>query len=130
MLFRSNFIFCIRTYIGTVVLRPFQEALIILPAQQVLVVLLIASIGVLLSPVTSVRGDSISTMATRAPTIRTSHSGCVQFGLFNYLLAVARAKADLPVRSVGEGGLACRSICEGGFNHLLDETFVKASLSI
>ena len=52
------------------------------------------------------------------------------FGLFNYLLAVARAKADLPVRSVSEGGLACRSICEGGFNHLLDETFVKSSLTI
>ena len=40
--------------------------------------------------------------------------------LFNYLLAVARAKADLPVRSVSEGG----------FNHLLDETFVKSSLTI
>jgi hypothetical protein len=41
------------------------------------------------------------------------------FGLFNYLLAVARAKADLPVRSVSEGGLACRSICEGGFNYFI-----------
>ena len=40
------------------------------------------------------------------------------FGLFNYLLAVARAKADLPVRSVSEGGLACRSICEGKFIYL------------
>jgi len=69
-------------------------------------------------------------MVSSTRPLRTPRALFGLFGLFNYLLAVARAKAGLPVRSASIGGLACRSICEGGFSHLLDETFVKASLSI
>jgi len=54
-------------------------------AEQVVAVLLGSIIGVLRSPVTTVRIFRLSTMASSPTAISTASTGCVQFGLFNYL---------------------------------------------